>query len=378
MSADAATGAAKAGPGGAIQVRDTRIPVAALAGYPDRLDVRSPAEFAHDHIPGAQSHPVLDDEQRARIGTLHAQASAFAAKRAGAALVARNIAAMLETAFADKPREWTPVVYCWRGGKRSGALTHILNEIGWRAVQLDGGYRAYRRHVVAQLDTLPAAFRYEVICGLTGSGKSRLLGALAAEGAQTLDLEGLARHRGSLLGDLPDAPQPSQKAFETALVACLERFDPQLPVYVESESKRIGTVQLPETLLQPMRRASCILVETPRALRVALLREEYEHFLVDHAMLTARLAPLSELHGRNTLDAWAAAAAAGDWDALVADLLERHYDPSYARSMAKNFPNAAIAAAAVVTPAAATPAAFAALARELDATIRARHAALAA
>jgi tRNA 2-selenouridine synthase len=103
---------------------------------------------------------------------------------------------MLETAFAERPREWQPLVYCWRGGQRSRALTQVLHEVGWRAVQLEGGYRAYRRHVVAELTRVPQRFGYVVICGLTGSGKSRLLAALAAAGAQTLDLEGIARHRG--------------------------------------------------------------------------------------------------------------------------------------------------------------------------------------
>ena len=356
--------------------RGRKVAVDALAGYPERIDVRSPAEFALDHIPGAASHPVLDDSERARIGLLHAQESAFAAKRAGAALVARNIAAMLESVFAGKPRDWAPLVYCWRGGKRSGALAHMLNEIGWRAVQLDGGYRAYRRHVVARLPALPSTFGFEVICGLTGSGKSRLLTALAAEGAQTLDLEALANHRGSLLGDLPGDPQPSQKAFESGLLAALDGFDPQRPVYVESESKRIGTVQVPDALLDVMRASPCTRVETPHPLRVELLKEEYVHFLADHAGLTARLAQLIELHGRKTLDRWAAAAAGGDWDTLVGELLTSHYDPTYTRSIAKNFPN--VRDALVVSPRAADEAAFRALARELDVRVQRRQAARAA
>jgi tRNA 2-selenouridine synthase len=353
--------------------RDTRVGIGALADYAERIDVRSPSEFALDHIPGAISAPVLTDDERARIGTMHAVVSAFAAKRAGAALVAHNIATMLETLFADKPRTWAPLVYCWRGGKRSGALTHILNEIGWRAVQLEGGYRTYRRHVVERLAVLPAAFSYRVICGLTGSGKSRLVAALHDEGAQALDLEALACHRGSLLGDLPDRPQPSQKAFESGLFAELARFDPARPVYVESESKRIGTLQVPDALLTAMRGAACIRVDTPRALRVAMLREEYAHFLADHDALTQRLAPLVELHGRKIIDEWAGAAAAGDWDTLVEALLARHYDPTYSRSIGKNFPNAG--AALVVTPADGTPAAFRALAREIDALVGASAAA---
>ena len=230
----------------------SKISVAELADYPDRIDVRSPSEFADDHIPGAVSLPVLDDRERAEVGTLHAQASAFAAKRRGAALVTRNIARILETYCANQPREWKPVVYCWRGGKRSGALAHILSEIGWRAVQLDGGYRAYRRHVITLLEQVPSRFRFYVICGLTGTGKSRLLQALADAGAQVLDLEGLARHRGSLLGDLPGDPQPSQRRFDSELLAQLQCLDPQRPVFVESESRKIGTVQLPDALLAAM------------------------------------------------------------------------------------------------------------------------------
>ena len=358
---------------GDARVRGNKVAIDALADYPERIDVRSPAEFAIDHVPGAASHPVLDNDERARIGLMQAQETAFAAKRAGAAHVARNIAAMLESAFADKPRDWAPLVYCWRGGKRSGALAHMLNEIGWRAVQLDGGYRAYRRHVVARLPALPSAFGFEVICGLTGSGKSRLLAALAAQGAQTLDLEALANHRGSLLGDLPGDPQPSQKAFESRLLAVLEGLDPGRPVYVESESKRIGVLQVPDALLDAMRASPCIRVETPHPLRVALLKEEYAHFLADPAALTARLAQLIELHGRKTLDRWAEAAAAGDWDTLVGELLTCHYDPTYTRSIAKNFPR--VGDALVVTPRAADVTAYRALARELDVAVQRRLAA---
>src|SRR5215472_1873107 len=215
-----------------------RVRVAALAEYAVRIDVRSPVEFALDHVPGAANHPVLSDAERERVGTLYAD-SPFEARKLGAAIVARNIATMIESAFMDEPREWRPLVYCWRGGQRSRALVQVLHEIGWRAVQLEGGYRAYRRHVAAELERLPLRFRYVVICGLTGSGKSRLLAALARAGAQTLDLEGLARHRGSVLGGLPGTAQPSQKAFESGLCEALARLDPSRPVFVESESRRI-------------------------------------------------------------------------------------------------------------------------------------------
>ncbi len=315
-----------------------RVGVAALAAYPDRIDVRSPAEFAADHVPAATNHPVLDDAERARIGTLY-MASAFDARKRGAALVARNIAAMLETAFAERAREWRPLVYCWRGGQRSRALTQVLNEIGWRAVQLEGGYRVYRRHVVAELARLPARFCFVVICGLTGSGKSRLLAALARSGAQTLDLEGIARHRGSLLGEVPGDPQPSQKCFESQLFEALGRLDASRPVFVESESRRIGRVQMPDALLAQMRVGRALTLVTALEQRVALLKEEYAHFLRAPASLGACLEPLVELHGKAAIARWEALAAAADWDRLIAELLETHYDPMYARSLARNFPS---------------------------------------
>jgi len=349
---------------------ERRVAIDALPDYRERIDVRSPAEYAIDHIPGAASHPVLDNEERTRIGTMHACDSAFAARQAGAAIVARNIAAMLEGAFRDKPRDWAPLVYCWRGGQRSRSLTHVLNEIGWRAVQLAGGYRAYRRNVVGLLATVPGRFDYRVVCGLTGSGKSRLIAALADEGAQVLDLERIARHRGSLLGDLPVDPQPTQKAFESGLVAVLQQLEPTRPVYVESESKRIGTVQLPESLLAAMRGAPCIRLELPRALRIELLKAEYAHFLVDPAALAARLLRLVPLHGKKAVEQWTDAAKAGDWDRVIAELLDLHYDPAYTRSIGRNFPR--IADAVTVAPAAATDDAFRALAREIDAEDRLR------
>jgi tRNA 2-selenouridine synthase len=335
----------------------------ALASHADRLDVRSPAEFADDHLPGAVSCPVLDDAERARIGTLHAEAGAFEAKKVGAALVSRRIADILDRVAADKPRGWSPLVYCWRGGKRSGSLTHVLNEIGFPAVQLDGGYRTWRRHVVAQLASVPSTLRYRVVCGLTGSGKSRLLAALAEEGAQVLDLEALARHRGSLLGDLPGAPQPSQKAFETALLGRLATFDARSPVWVESESRKIGTLQVPDALLAAMRASPCVQVALPAAGRVALLREEYAHFVSDPDALSARLAHLVPLHGHDAIARWSAMAHAGDIDALVAELLERHYDPTYSRAMTRNY--AGFAAAPRATPAGIDAPSWRALARSL-------------
>ncbi|MBM3367726.1 MAG: tRNA 2-selenouridine(34) synthase MnmH [Betaproteobacteria bacterium] len=335
----------------------------ALAGFDAIVDVRSPAEFAEDHVPGAVNCPVLDNDERARVGTDYKQQSPFEAKKLGAALVARNIARHIEASFMDQPRSWRPLVYCWRGGKRSGAMAHILREIGWEAKTLEGGYRAYRRHVVERLATLPAALDFRVVHGVTGSGKSRLLQALRAAGAQVLDLEDLAAHRGSVLGNLPERPQPSQKLFESRLLAELEKLAPSRPVYVEGESRKIGQVQVPEALITRMRASECVLLETAREVRVALLLDEYRHFFADLPALNLQLDCLVALHGRGRIGEWKATAARGDWAQLVARLLEEHYDPAYKRSAPTNFPKLAVARR--VSVASPEPAAFAAAARAI-------------
>jgi tRNA 2-selenouridine synthase len=337
--------------------------VAQLDLFDEVIDVRSPAEYAEDHVAGALSCPVLEDAERAEIGTLYKQVSPFDAKRRGAALVARNIARHLETAFAARDRQWRPLVYCWRGGKRSGAMTHVLREVGWQAAQLEGGYKAYRRAVVTALETVPRGFRYIVLCGETGSAKSRVLEALAARGAQVLDLERLARHRGSVLGNLPDTPQPAQKMFETLLWDALRRLDPAAPVFVEAESKKIGQLQVPDALLETMRAAECARIEAPVETRVAFLIEEYRHFLTDPAALKAQLDCLIGLYGKEIIAGWRERADRRDWDGLVAALLTAHYDPAYRRSTHKNY--ARLADAHVARPRDLSPASIAGLATEL-------------
>ncbi|HMM55166.1 MAG TPA: tRNA 2-selenouridine(34) synthase MnmH [Candidatus Desulfobacillus sp.] len=311
--------------------------VAQVGDFDEIIDVRSPSEFAEDHIPGAVSCPVLSDEERARVGTLHKQESPFAARKLGAALIARRIAGHLEARFLDRPREWKPLVYCWRGGKRSGALTHVLRQVGWPACALQGGYKSWRRHVVAELAELPRRFSFRVVSGATGSGKSRLLEALAAQGAQALDLEALAAHKGSVLGGLPDAAQPSQKLFESRLHAALKALDPAAPVFVEAESRKIGRLQLPDALLETMRASPCLRLEATLPARVAFLIGDYEYFLADPALLKEKLACLDGLQSRETLARWDAIVDAGDWPALVGELLEHHYDPLYRRSQGRNY-----------------------------------------
>lgn len=301
------------------------------------IDARSPSEFALDHIPGAINCPVLDDDERARVGTIDKQQSPFDARKLGAALVARNIARHIDEQFRDRPKDWKPLVYCWRGGNRSGSLAHVLARIGWPAIQLDGGYKAYRRCVSAALEKLPLDLRFRAICGTTGSGKSRLLGHLAAAGAQVLDLERLAAHRGSVLGGLPAEPQPTQKMFESRLWDALRGFSPARVVYVESESKKIGDLRVPEALMQQMRASPCVRMQIATADRVRLLIDDYPHLVDDTGLLGQQLSHLVPLHGHQKIDRWNALAQAGNAAALVEALLVEHYDPAYLRSIERNF-----------------------------------------
>jgi tRNA 2-selenouridine synthase len=322
--------------------------VAELDRFDAIIDVRSPAEFAEDHMPGAVNWPVLDDQERHDVGLLYAT-SPFEARKLGAALLARNVARHLETRTAELPKTWRPLVYCWRGGQRSGSMHWFLGQIGFRSRQLAGGYKAYRAQVREDLQAWPARFDWRVLCGRTGSGKTRLLHALAAEGAQVLDLEALAAHRGSVLGALPDAPQPSQKAFDSGLWSALRGLDAARPVFVESESRKIGRITVPAALLDAMRgeRSACIWIAMPEAARVELLLQDYGHFSADADGFCQALDGLVELRGHARVEGWQQRARAGDWAGVFGELMRDHYDPGYERSLRGHFP--ALARAREVT-----------------------------
>jgi tRNA 2-selenouridine synthase len=302
------------------------------------IDVRSPAEFALDHIPGAVNYPVLSNEERIQIGTLYKQVSPFAAKKLGAAFVSRNISNHLETHLLELPREWRPLIYCWRGGERSGAFTHILNRIGWKAMQLESGYQGFRRTVIDGLEQAANAFSFQVICGMTGSGKTKVLQEIGALGAQILDLEGLAVHRGSVLGNEPNIEQPSQKGFETALWNALRKLDPSKTVFVESESKKVGGLHIPDALMEKIRNGACIELRSSTQTRVSWLIREYHHFLTDTDNFKAKLALLTTHYGKVQIAKWNDAIDAGNFPELVEELLVKHYDPSYQSSIVRNFP----------------------------------------
>jgi tRNA 2-selenouridine synthase len=336
-----------------------------LGTFDDIVDARSEGEFAEDHLPGARNWPALSDSERVEVGTTYKQVSAFEARKRGAVLVARNIARHVERESPTLRREWSPLVYCWRGGQRSAALATVLDAIGFRVAVLEGGYREFRRAVLRDLEVLPGTLDLHVLCGRTGSGKSRLLDALAAAGAQVLDLEALAHHRGSVLGLVPGETQPSQKAFESALWQTMRAFDAARPVWTESESRTIGRLRLPEPLLLRLRGARCLDVQLPVAARVALLLHDYGHFVRDTEAFCTRLAALKEFRGADTVARWQARARAGEHAGVVEELLLLHYDPIYMRSMQRNY--AGFDAAEVLQLADAGADELAAAARDLHA-----------
>ena len=301
------------------------------------IDARSPGEFALDHIPGAINCPVLDDEERARVGTIYKQVSSFEAKRLGAAMVAANLARHLRETFADKPANWKPLVYCWRGGLRSGSMVTWLRLVGWDAQQMAGGYKAFRGHVISQLDELVPRMQMRVLCGATGSAKTRVLHALEQSGAQVLDLEGYANHKGSLLGNLPGIEQPSQKRFETLIAEQLESFDLSRPVYLEGESAKIGRLGVPLVLVEYMRKSPVIEVRATTEARLSYLLRDYAYLGDDPEALARKLGWLKEMQGNETVDRWQAWAQARELSPLFEELMLRHYDPHYERSQSNHF-----------------------------------------
>lgn len=295
------------------------------------IDVRAPAEFAEDHLPGAINLPVLNDDERAEVGTIYAKVSPFSARKIGGALVAQNTAAHLQGPLADKQGDWQPMVYCWRGGQRSGAFATILDQVGWRVSLLQGGYRSYRRLIVGMLYETPLPHRITLIEGGTGTAKTRLLHHLQEAGAQMLDLEGLAQHRGSLFGAIAGG-QPSQKMFESRIAAALNTLDPTRMTWVEAESSKVGARSIPPSLWTAMGAAPRVEVRAPLAARAAYLCRAYADLTDDPAVLHAQIDRLRPYHAAAGIDAWQALADAGDWAQLASGLIADHYDPRYGKT----------------------------------------------
>lgn len=297
------------------------------------FDVRSPGEFEEDHIPGAENHPALTNEERARVGFLYTQSSKFEARKVGAALIARNVAALLEGRLADLPGGFHVLIYCWRGGQRSRSVAHILSEVGWRVGLLEGGYRTYRRAVSERLYTQGPKLRLIVLSGGTGVGKTEILRRLKARGAQVLDLEAAAGHRGSLFGGL-HADQPPQKLFESRLCAALDEIDPAHTIFVEDEASRIGDCFVPPAIYNALSAAPRIRLSAPADSRAAYIAQAYAPSHDDRDLLRSAIAALPRHHAARQKEQWMAHVEAGAYEALALELIQAHYDPAYSRAEA--------------------------------------------
>ena len=311
----------------------THITDLATLGFDDIIDVRAPAEFAEDHLPGAINLPVLNDEERARVGTIYKQVSPFTARKLGAALVAANAARHLQTALADKPGGWRPLVYCWRGGQRSGSFASILAQIGWRVETIDGGYKAWRHLLSQALCAAPFPARMIVLDGNTGTAKTEILHLLRQRGVQTLDLEGFANHRGSLFGSM--GVQPTQKMFERDLAMAITALDPMRPVVVEAESSKVGNCRLPPELWKAMGTAPRLAISAPVAARAQYLTRAYGDMVADPERLAAVIDRLRPAHAADLIDTWQAMAQNRAFAELAEGLMTHHYDPRYEKHRAR-------------------------------------------
>lgn len=319
-----------------LSVHPRQLQVQEFSSYALVIDARSPHEFAEDHLPGAVNLPVVDDEEFAEVGIQH-KTDKHAAYLIGVAYSLRNIADQIKPLISKYTPRDRFLVYCFRGGKRSRLWADNLRTIGFEVDVLAGGWKNYRRWVRTSLDTLAGAFSYRVLCGPTGCGKTRLLHELQRQRHQVLDLEGLAHHRGSLLGSLPNDPQPTQKLFDSALLDAMRKLDLNRTVWLEAESKKIGNLQLPATLFDAMHRSPVVNIDAPMSERVHLWREDYPHFAQDPLGMVDKLEPLKPLVGKETLSDWRTLAADGHVDQLFESVMVRHYDPCYVRSTGRNY-----------------------------------------
>lgn len=307
-----------------------------FGAYAMVIDARSPREYEEDHIPGAVNLPVVDDTEYAEVGIKHKE-DPHAAYLIGVEYSLQNMARYIRPLVTKYGKDDRMLVYCFRGGKRSKLWADTLRTIGFEVDVLAGGWKTYRRWVRASLDVLAEQFEFRVLSGSTGCGKTRLLQALGQTGEQSLDLEGLARHRGSLIGEMPGVRQPSQKAFDSLLLDAMRKFDNARPIWIEAESKRIGNVQIPAALQRAMHSTTPFLVSAPMSERIRLWREDYADLAQNPVAMVKMLEPLKPLVGSEELDLWRTLAAASRVDELFERVMTKHYDPCYARSTARSF-----------------------------------------
>jgi len=293
------------------------------------VDARTPAEYADGTIPGAVNVPLFDNRERAEVGTLYKQEGNAAARRLGVELVSPKIPALIRQVDEALGSAATPVlVFCWRGGMRSRALVDFLNLAGIPARQVTGGYKAFRRHVLDFFERGDWG-RLLVLRGLTGVGKTRLLHALAAEDYPVLDLEGLARHRGSAFGAVGLEAQPTQKAFESLLWDGLRRIAPGGYALCEGESRHIGRLILPKRVHDALQLETSLWIETPMEQRIDIILEDYPAREAQAHLFERPIRALTEKLGKEKVQRLVDHLEVRNWRELVRELMVDYYDPLY-------------------------------------------------
>lgn len=296
------------------------------------LDVRSPIEFARGHVPGAVSMPLFTDDERALVGTTYRERGNDEAVRVGLELVGPKLSELVE--FADEivsgaGRERAVRLHCWRGGMRSNAVAWLLGLAGFTTARLAGGYKAFRHWALEALD---APRQLVVLGGLTGSGKTELLHGLRDAGEQTVDLEGDARHRGSVFGGLGETEFPTQAQFENRLAVSMRRHDRRQPTWIEDESRQVGVCHVPEGLWLQMQDAPRIVAEVPRHERLTRAVADYGQH--SPAALTECVERLSRRLGDVRHRTITGAIESGDLT-TAADCLLEYYDSKYRHGLAR-------------------------------------------
>lgn len=323
-------------PGPLPGTRDGSLPLPPLLPL---VDVRSPAEFAQGHIPGARNLPLFSDTERAEVGTLYKGSGRETAMLRGLAHVGPRLESMAGEALNLAGPGGELALYCSRGGMRSASMGWLCGTAGLKVFLLKDGYKAFRRHVLEELEK---PRRLRILGGRTGAGKTEVLRQMARRGAQVIDLEGLARHRGSAFGSFPGVEQPSSSHFENLLAVCLGQCDPDREIWLEDESENLGSANIPRGFHRQMREAPLTILDMPIEARKARVLGEYSDIPAgdmagDLDRIKKRLGGLEHKRAHECL-------AAGDLPGLAAILLD-YYDRAYDKQLDKRPPTAVIRAA---------------------------------
>jgi len=293
------------------------------------IDVRSPTEFAQGHIPGAHNLPLFNDDERAEVGTLYKQKGRIQAIQRGLEIAGTKM--RLFTNFALRLKSSELLLYCWRGGMRSASMAWLFEAIDIRCTLLERGYKAYRTHILASFSK---PLKMVLLGGFTGGGKTEILNALHTYGAQVLDLEHLANHKGSAFGGIGQAQQPTTEQFENLIATQCAQIDPFQPLYVEDESRNVGRCSIPLPFWEQMRSAPLMCIQTPRPHRTHRLMQEYAGF--DTELLCEAIKKIEKRLGFDRCNEASLACRQGERQKALEICLD-YYDKAYANQLYERF-----------------------------------------